>query len=306
MTAFRSFFGGLRQGAQSPFLVLTLYVFNLAFALPLAMMFRSILASTFGDSMALERFLDGFDYSTYQDFLTQAAPAMSAFWAVVFWTFLVYVLVNTLLAGGTLTILGTAGGRFSLGAFFSGCGRFVGRFFRLFLIYALLVGVSMTIVGLILGAVFGAATGDADSEITLVIWGIVVASIGVTILGLLLVSLDFAKVATVRWDMRSMIKATGKSLAFVVRRVASVLTASLLVLLMLAGGTAVYLAVAGVLGMDSDGVLVLAVVLQQIYVLYRIYLRVAFYGCELSMHAALEAEPQQEALASPAAAVSGT
>ena len=303
MTALRSIARGLQNGLRLPGLLLTLYVINLAVALPGAMVFRSLLRSTFGDSMAIERFLDGFDYTAYQDFLTQAGPALGTFFMGLFWILMAYMLVSTLIAGGILSIAAQKPPKFSLGEFFGGCGRFFGRFFRLFVIFALVILVIMAVVGAILAGVFSLATENADSEVLLVIWGVLVGSVGVGVLGFLLVTLDYAKVVTVRFDGRSMIKATGQAFGFVFRHLFSVKLSILLIVLVLAAGTAAYLWIASEVGMDSDLALAVVFVVQQVYVLFRIYLRVSFYDCELEIHQqfaylpgqprALDAEPAE-------------
>ena len=297
MKAFRAFTQGMRQGLKAPGLLLTLYLFNLAAALPVALVFRNILKSGFGNSMAIERFIEGFDYAVYQDFLTQAGPAMGAFGSLVFWVLLGYVFVSTLIAGGVLTIVGGESEKFSLGTFFAGCGRYIGRFFRLFLIFAALLSVTMLVVGAILAAIFSAATQNATSEVTLVVWGLIVGSIAVTVLGLLIVALDFAKIATVRLDLRSMLKATGQSLAFIIRRLFSVVVAVILVLVTLAIGTVLYFWAASAIGMDSLWALAVVFVIQQLYVIFRIYLRVALYGSEWALHARLTPSPEQASAA---------
>lgn len=294
MMALRAFTSGLKTGLKVPGLVLTLYVINVAVALPLALTFRSIITTTFGNSMAIESFLDGFDFAVYQDFLTQADPAIGAFAVLLLWVLVAYVLVNTLLAGGTLTVVASEARKFSLASFAAGCGRYFGRFFRLFLIYVVLILLVAIILGAVLAGVFSAATADADSEVILIVWGIVVGSIGVTVLGLLLVALDFAKVATVRSDLRSMLRATGGALGFVFRRIFTVMLSVIFVLLALAAGTALYLWLVSAIGMDSDVALAGAFLLQQLYIFYRIYLRVAFYDCELSVHGWLAPVSPQE------------
>lgn len=241
--------------------------------------------------MAIERFLDGFDFAVYQDFLTQAGPAIGSFTVLLFWILIAYIFVNTLIAGGILTIIGRDAGKFSLGTFFGGCGQYVGRFFRLFAIFAVFIAVTMAIAGAILAGVFMLATGNADSEVPLVIWGVILASIAVTVLGLLIVTLDFAKIATVRFDLSSMLKSTGVSIAFVFRHFISVMMSVVLVLMTLAAGTIVYAWVASAVGMDSDLALAIVFIIQQAYVLFRISLRVSFYACEIQLHEHFAAVP---------------
>jgi hypothetical protein len=157
----------------------------------------------------------------------------------------------------------------------------------------------MVLVGLILEAIFTAATADADSEVTAVIWGLIVGSVGVSLFGALLVMLDYAKVATVRFDLRLMLKATGHAVGFVFRRLVSVKITLLLILLCFAAGTFAYLWLASKLGMDSGLTVLLMLILQQAYIAFRIFLRIVFYGCELHLHEQLAVAPVKSAPVEP-------
>jgi len=299
MTALRAFALGLKNGISSPGLLFTLYAVNVIVALPMALLFGAILGSGFGNSMAIERFLEGFDFAAFQDFLNHSRESMGAFFQVVSWVLFAYVFVNTLLAGGVLMLLKQGSGKFSLASFLSGCGQYFWRFLRLFLIYAVIIVLTMVIVGAILAGVYSYGAGDPDSEVTAIVWAVVVGSIAVAVLFSLFVLLDFAKVAAVHGDMRSMLKATGRSFAFVFRHLLSVKIVVVLILLLLVAGTAVYLLISSDLGMTNDIELILALFVQQVFILFRIYLRIAFYDCELTLYGHFAEAPRTVAAPSP-------
>jgi len=300
MIALRSFALGLKNGLVRPGLLFTLYAVNVAVALPMALVFGTILSLGFENSMAVERFLEGFDFAVFQDLLNHTQKSMGAFFQLVSLVLVAYVFVNTLLAGGIFSILKDGGSKFSLATFFGGCGKYFWRFLRLFLIYAVITVITMAVVGALLAGAYSLGVGDPDSEVTAIVWGVIVGAIGLAVLISLVVLLDFAKVAIVHADMRSMLKATRASFSFVFRHLFSVKIVVLLILLLFVAGTAAYFLGSSDLGMMNDLELILAFFVQQVFILFRIYLRVAFYDCELNLYWHFAEVPRVAAPASAA------
>ena len=299
MIALRSFALGLKNGLVRPGLLFTLYAVNVAVALPIALVFGTILSMGFENSMAVERFLEGFDFAVFQDLLNHTQKSMGVFFQLVSVALVGYVLVNTLLAGGIFSILKDGGSKFSMATFFGGCGKYFWRFLRLLLIFAVITIITMAVVGALLAGAYSLGTGDPDSEVTAIAWGVVVGVIALAVLISLVVLLDFAKVATVHGDMRSMLKATRASFSFVFRHLFSVKIVVILIVLLFAGGTVAYFLGISDIGMMNDLELILAFFVQQVYILFRIYLRIAFYDCELNLYWHFAEVPR---VAAPAAA----
>ena len=83
-------------------MTLLLYAANFLVALPLAMAFRSSLASGFGQSMDSSNLMQGLDFSVILDFLNQHRDGIRAIMQQISWVLLIYMLINTLLDLGSL------------------------------------------------------------------------------------------------------------------------------------------------------------------------------------------------------------
>ncbi|MGH9844617.1 MAG: hypothetical protein ACREEM_38340, partial [Blastocatellia bacterium] len=133
-------------------MILLLVVANILFTFPIVTPILIVVAMTSGGTMAAERLLaDKLDLNWLTDlFNHQFAGASLESTGTQAGTLLavmgvLYLLLNTLFAGGILESLNAADGRFTMRSFWTGCGVYFGRFFRLMLIslvfYALAYGV---------------------------------------------------------------------------------------------------------------------------------------------------------------------
>ena len=82
------------------------------------------------------------------------------------WLLPIYMLINTLLAGGILTMMREKNGTFSAPSFLGGCGAFFIRFLRLFLIFAVAAVVVLSFLGGIMSGIVSSISDNASSELT--------------------------------------------------------------------------------------------------------------------------------------------
>jgi hypothetical protein len=284
MTTLNALTAGIRSTNKSLRMIVLLYLVNFLIALIVAWGFHSVLASALGDSMSLERLMKDFDYTVFSDFMFKEGGRVNALLSQLTWLIGFYFLVNTLLGGGTIAALRNGEEQFSLRTFFEDCGYYFFRFFRLLLIFAAIGGVvAFTLFGLF-GIVYGAVTMRAVSEVWPFTLGIIFFFLFLFVVMLVVMMADYAKVATVTDDARSMLKITWKSIKFVFRHFLSTTLLQLSILVILTVAIILYLLVEGEVGMATTMTILLMFLVQQISVGFKIYARVLTFAGELELY----------------------
>lgn len=288
MSIVRAFSSGLRRATTEPRMILVLYFVNLLMALPIAMAFRAVLAAGFGNSMAPATLLGSLDFTTWQDFLTAHRDELSAVFRQISWIVMISMLLNAFLAGGILTVLKDSRGKFTASSFFGGCGAYLGRFLRLFVLFVIVLLLASLVLGAIVGFIGQALTDNATSEVTYIWVQVAMAIVFMIPVTLLLMIADYAKVSVVLNDERSMLKSAWKSTTFVFRHLFTTFSLELLMLLVPILLFAIYLSIDLTVGMTSDFTIVLMFLIQQLYMATRAWTKVMFFEGELSLYESLQ------------------
>lgn len=266
--------------------LLILYAVNLVLSVILALEFRAALLHSFDDSMAQQLLMNGFDFTTFQDFMTVHGDALTAIFSGVVWSSLFYLILNVFLAGGILGYFRGPGGSSTVQTFFSDSVRFFSRFLRLFLLFFLVTIVVLVLAFVILGIILEGATGNADSEVTVFVWNIGAGVILLVIFGTLLLMNDFAKVNILHTDTRSIVQTAARAAGFVMKSFPSVFGLGVLIAFLLALATGMYWWLGSEIGMNSGIAVLVMVVIQQVYVLFRLWMRIFLYGAEVELGSA--------------------
>ncbi len=288
MSITRAFSSGLRRATAEPRMVLVLYIVNLLIALPVAMAFRSVLQAGFGSSMAPSTLMGSLDFTTWQDFITAHGDELSAVFRQIFWVMIVFMLINTFLAGGILTVLKDSRGKYTASSFFGGCGAYLGRFLRLLVLFVIVLLLVALLSGGIVGFVGQALTENATSELTYIWVQVAMSIVFMVPMMIVLMIADYAKVSVVLNDERSMLKSAWKSTTFVFRHFFKTIGLELLMLLVPILLFAAYLLIDLSIGMTSDLTIVLLMVFQQLFMASRAWTKVLFFEGELSMYESLQ------------------
>lgn len=287
MSILQAFKTGIQRATKEPKMVLVLYVINLLAAIPLAMAWRAFLQSGLGGSLASSELMDGLDFTVWQDFTHSHGQELLAVTRQIPWVILIFMIVNTFLAGGILGTIRESREKFSASAFFAGCGDYFLRFFRLFLILGVLLVVVAFVVGVVVGGLREALTENATSEVT-EFWVRVVALI-VFVLPLILIMMiaDYAKISVVLNDERKMFKSTWKATRFVFRRFSKTFSLELLLVLVPGVLFAIYLWLDLSIGMTTSLTIIVMFILQQLFVASRAWTKVFFYAAEMTLYQGL-------------------
>lgn len=208
------------------------------------------------------------------------------------------LLAAVFLSGGAVTLLVSDNEPYTPAAFWHGCGRNFWRFLRLALYSLFFYAIALSVNGALSKAIDKAwGKGMVEAPIVHANW----ARQALLLLLFLFISMamDFAKVRLVAGDSRRSLRACFGSFGFALRRAASVLPVWLALGLALALSTALYVAIANRIEAPTMGAIAALFVIQQVYVLARVWLRMMSWGSA----AAFEALQTAPDLAAPVAAV---
>ncbi len=293
----RAFGGGLGRTNSSFRMILLLYMLNFLLAVPIALSFHSAFTGAVGNSIAPATMLPDFDFTTFADFMNVHGRTVSALTGPVLWFAFLYMLLSTFLAGGILVQLQERGKPFSMQVFFSGCGLFWSRFFRLFLIFGIILLVAGSLLLSALSILYKALTEHALSETTPIIVAFLMAFFFLFFVMILLLIADYAKIILVRDNSTSMLKVTWNAWLFVFRNLRATLSLQLVLLMFPVLFIGAYFLAEGAMGASSTAGLVVVCAMQQLFVLLRLWTHVLFLACELNLVEAIRLPDEKTVLA---------
>ena len=300
MSALSAFLAGIRRVNRSPLILFGMFLVTLLIALPLSIALRGMLEAHLGASLAADRAAAAANYEWWQEFSAAASglgttfvPTIIGFGAVLNnWSGLVDNLpMATTVVGATVAwmviwtfLIGGVMDRYArnrptrTAGFFAACGTHFWRFLRLailgWFVYTFLFS-------LLHPWIFDVAYDRLTHDVTVERRAFAIRAAGYLLFGssLVLCSMlfDFARVRIVVEDRRSAIGAMIASLRFVRRNFPSVVMLYLLygaVFLLLAAAYAIV----GRSGPRSGLQLWTVLLLGELYILARHYLKLVFYA----------------------------
>ncbi len=305
----KSFSQGWGRVSKFKKLCLFLFLVNIIMALILSIPMQKDLKASFGNSLVEDNMKKGFDYWWYRHFQYEDKGLSNTFFAFVggwgavlenleglvtgelfdqYYPVLalgiIYILLNILFAGGIIGLYHDAEAKFSLAEFFKHAGSYFWRFSKLFVIslpfYILLV---YLLRGKLFMTIFG-ATMDNSTE-----WPSFWMILGVNILALFLLCLvnmifDYAKIATVVKQKKSMIIQTGKAIGFVFKHFSKTLRLYYLIFLVGAILIVIYALIEPLFDQTVLWTLILFFIIQQLFILGKIWIRLTFYASQLELY----------------------
>jgi hypothetical protein len=329
MSPFAAWGDGARRVIRAPAILIGVWTLTLLVSLPLTLALRGMLAQHLGSSLEADAAASGVNYDWMQEFGDQATglgttfkPTVIGFGAVldnlsgfiddtrrpivIVGAASVYILLWLFVAGGILDRYARDRPTRAFG-FFAASGEFFFRFLRLavaqWLVYALLFG---ELHPWLFDTVYPRMTHDVTVErdafliraALYVVFGVIVA--GGTMI------FDYAKVRAVIEDRRSMLSAINAAVGFIGRNLGGAVALFAANFGAFAVAVGVYAVVAP--GARSAGPSMwLGVAVGQVYVLARLWVKLAFWASEIALfqsrlgHAGYVARPEPTWPESPAA-----
>lgn len=254
-----------------------LYLTNLLAAVALTLPLNRVLREV-GTTTLAEDFIEAVSLEHIGDILEHLGAYLPAvfIYTLLFGAF--YVLLNTFFAGGILALLHRESA-FALRTFLQECASYFGRFFRLFLLFVI-VATAVVLLYLLPAAAVIEFFSPIWSERQQFYATLIAAALAVVLLALVMMLFDYAKIAIVVQDRGSVLGGfrEGARFAFSRFRTAAALftlNASIIVLLAL-----LYWAVDRLLNPTTLGGILALAILQQLFVLARLWMRVSFFASQ--------------------------
>lgn len=263
-----------------------IYSINLALALLVVFPFLGTLKSGFGDSMLPDALLKGFDFTSLVEFLSNF-KSIGGFIAQARWMIVFYLIVSVFMSGGILFIINNKE-KFSVISFLNGSVLYFFRFFKLFvymLIFNLLVAV---VVYMPLYFIVDSASATVTSEASLfyiVLFGVIIHLVLFIILQMIAY---YTKIRIVSEGSRKVFRSIFKSIKFVFKHFTSTLTLFVLQLIIPMLLLIVIFFFNDAIGMTSGFTILVMFIIQQAFVISRVFTRIWLYGSQYDLFSRCE------------------
>ncbi len=203
----------------------------------------------------------------------------------------VYVWLGTVMSGGILGRLSSNDGRPFLHGFLGDCGLYAARFTRLLLVQLAAFAAAGFAFFSVFGIMVAAWTAPfAEPSRGLLVGAGIVAGMAFLVYSTLVIVSDYAKVRIVREERRSALVAWFAGVGWALPRIIRTFGLHLSFVVLAVAGSAVFL----LLAPDPSAAVVLVVLYQQAYLLFRVGVRVQWYGAELALYDGLSAPAAQD------------
>jgi len=309
MTIIPAIRDGLRRVSTSPRLILFLWLFNFAMALPLAIIMSGQIESSIGASLVHENLQKGFDIDWYEEFAHNAeglgktfSPAvigagpilgnleswlngsLFAGHAAVVGLGLGYMVMWMFLLGGILDRFARREERLTAERFFSAGGRYFLRFIFLFILGGVFYFFVFTFISPLLFSAITDLSRDATVERTVFFW--TAGAYLVVALFLVVVNMvfDYAKIATVLNGHRNMLVATFEGFRFVFSHLAKTFGLYLILGMALVLLLGIYVLISPGAGQASGLTVILAFLAGQIFLAIKLFARLTFFGGQMALY----------------------
>jgi len=272
---------GLREATVRPKLVLLLWLFNALAAGLGYVVFLSSFGGAVGTSALVRDLARKMDMNVVVEFVTsRGGAAVSELVLIVLGLSLVYSLLAVFLHGGILqTLIQKGGGWHFAEVFFSGGGRFYGRFFRLE-VYSLVLWAAAGLVYVLVDAFIDFNYRGSADESTMAVLTVVRILLALFLVFLIKMILDYARILIAGRDSRDVFRSLFEAVRFVFTK--PVRTFALYYLLGVVGWAAfaVYEVLDSLLPQTSALTIGLGFVLAQAFIAGRGWLKVAYQASQ--------------------------
>jgi len=275
---------GFGHAIRYPRMLLIIYAVNLIISLLVALPMKDVLNHTAGNSMMLTNLVKTYDSAALSDVTQASDMALSALRSQVLWAGFIYLLINIFFTGG---ILQTVSNRtFTVGTFFSGCGRNFFRFFFLGLVFLAVHAFFFALVAIPTGFVLKAMSQNPNFN-ELVVYKVltVAGAVYLFFLAYVFMANDYSKSFLVYRNSSNVVKAYSQGFRFVNRHFTKTY---LLLLFLIAAPVAfvlLYFYVDVKVTAVSRFVIYLSFALMQFFVISRIWVRFWLLSSQYEMFA---------------------
>jgi len=283
MGVFKAIVNGLGTAVRKPLVLVVLYAVNVVFSAAAAVPFLTIAQAELGHSL-LGTSVRPADLMWLGETALKYGNALPALLAGLLVAAALYLALQVFLNGGIVGRLLDREGKATLAAFVGDCGRYCGRFTRIFLVSLVFLFLTFGIVLELVSALIEPAMKAAPTE-----WLPLLLSNAHFLIALLLLSIvhmvvDYTRIAVVADNERRVLKALRHALIFLKRRFFRAWALYLVIVGAALAGTIVLSAVLGPLGGPGPAPVVAAFAVMQIYILFRLLVRMLFVAAQAEFY----------------------
>ena len=286
MSLFACGLKGLRAATVHPKMVFALWLANLLAAFPLYLVFSAALSGAFGASGLAETLASQPDMNAIVEVLTSSSAPLRDVMITALGLIVLYEFAAIFLAGGILQTLirKPCQGAFA-STFFGGGGRFYGRFFRLSLI-SLLLWLPAAALYLVLDLALSAAFQDPNRELLGFYLGLFRAAFALALLFFIKMITDYGRIRIAIRDSRGVMADLLFAVRFVGRRLGRTLGLYYGFGLLGIAALALYVLADSSFAKTSPTAIAAGLVLTQIFVLSRGWLKIALQAGQTEFYLA--------------------
>jgi len=284
MKIIESYLTGLKSSLRASKMTLIIYLFTLLLALLVVLPFQNVLKTNLGNSMSTYTLLSDFDYTAYKDFLIQHGDVIKYFQKQFLWFGLFYLLSSIFFAGGILSVFRREKTEITLVTFFSGCAEYFSRFLRLGIIVVLIQILLAVIVYSSVGFIIESQSETIKSEATIFYIAAAGFTLHLLIAIMLLIISDYAKIIMVQNDSKKSLRSFGKAIKFTFKHFLGAYSLYLLLLVLPISLIIIYFVFDSIIGMVSPTTIIVTLIIQQIFISARIFIKVWVLASQYSYH----------------------
>jgi len=265
-------------------LIVWLYLANLVFAAVLLFPLRKLVSEISRTDLA-DEFVSGFQIDLFVDFWAQHSSALKSLAFSAVGLGILYLIINIFLTGGIVASL-AAERQVSLRRFFYSASRYFWRYLRLFVLLAVVVGLVLAGYNLWLDGLVDNLRKDSTTDVASFLWRALAVTLVLVFVSLIMMVFDYAKIRTVVDGRRSVIFATCVAFGFSFRRFLRTVTLFYFNLVIVGILFAIYLIVENQFSNATIGSMVSLFVVQQIFIVSRIWMRLSFFATQMAFYCA--------------------
>ena len=273
---------GFSQMFRTKRMLFIYYGINLVFGLIVMLPARALVKSIAGSTLTGGRLAGNLDIEFILELIIQQHGAVAELFGLVAGAAILYLLVELFLSGGAFSVF-AAGGSWDAGAFWSGSARHFGRFCRLALWY-----IPVFVLLYLIQYLIRIETSEAA-----IFWSRAIrVAIGYIALIISYMIFDYARILVVLTDEHAMRKAIWRGIKFTFRRFFRTFTLALAVFILGLALLFVYNPIADALHAPTVFAVLLMFLLQQIYMLIRMALKLTLYSGQTALYEKLRPAPE--------------
>jgi hypothetical protein len=285
MGVFKAIFSGMGTTLRRPRLLVILYTVNLLFAGLVALPFLFIIQGELGHSLYGLN-VQPVDLNWIGEAVLKYQTALPGLAAGLVAAGVVYLVLHIFLNGGIVGRLLDKEGPASLAGFVADCGRYFGRYVRLFLVSLVFLVLTLGVFMSLVSSLFNPLSKAAITEWLPLILSNLHFLIALLLLSIVHMTVDYARIAVAADGERKVLKALRHALTFLKTRFFRSWAVYLLIVVLTVAGTIVFSIVFGRLGAPSVAQVIAGLVWMQLYIVFRIWVRTLFVAAQAEFYKA--------------------